>query len=185
MKGQTSIYDVLREPDKYAPLPEINEDGPPLKHVEFPFEVPDGDFHYLAGPMSFRSDSDYNIPAFREALRRLRGAGYNMCSPDELVRNVGSFEQHGTLGGLDALRADINIVLYPRCVSLICLPQWERSFGAGQIEVYLANRFDKPTFEYVEEPGEGFELVRFDYNERMAEYEGYKQVHAKGEATEV
>lgn len=169
----------------YAPLPDIRTDDPPLKKVEYPFEVPEGDFHYLAGPMSFRSDSDYNIPAFREALRRLRAAGFNMCSPDELVRNKGSFEQHGTLGGLDALRADINIVLYPRCIGVICLPQWERSFGAGQIEVYLANRFDKPTYEYVECGRDKFDLVEFDYNERMARYEGYRQTHAEGEATEV
>jgi hypothetical protein len=118
--------------------------------------------------MSHRAHVDHNLPAFRRAHDNLAVRGYTICAPDELSRNRESIEAHGTPGGIDALRADANICMHPQCVGVICLPDWEHSFGAGQIEVYLADRFGKQTLEYVESgDGRHCTLVQFDYNERM------------------
>lgn len=153
--------------------------------VSFTFEVPEGDFWYLGGPMSFRADTDHNLPAFRRAADNLTVRGYNICSPDELSRNRDSIEAHGTLGGIDALRADANICMHPHCVGVILLPGWQDSFGAGQVEAYLADRFGKQLLHY-EEAGDKrhFVLVQIDYNQAMRNAQP-RQLRATETGTEV
>lgn len=90
---------------------------------------------YLAGPMT--GYPEWNFPAFHDAARRLRAAGYQVTSPAEKDEADG-FDPKTPMDGFDlraALEWDVNAVLDSDGVVL--LPGWQDSPGAV-IEVLAA-----------------------------------------------
>lgn len=149
-------------------------------------DVPTEDFFYLAGPMT--DYPQYNFPEFVRVADKLRERGYVICSPAELDDNLihhecmasddGS-EAHlasDSEQGLSFLRRDVNIVMHPNCVGVICLPGWEESYGAG-IETYIADKFKRALFRYVEE-GDDFWLVATTRDEALKAYQRQKNYEA-------
>ena len=74
---------------------------------------------YIAGPMT--GLPDFNFPAFRDAAARLRGMGYEVINPAELVPEPGT-------PWLECMRIDIAALIH--CDAICMLPGWEKSRGA-------------------------------------------------------
>lgn len=74
---------------------------------------------YIAGPMS--GLPELNHPAFNAAASALRGAGYDVVNPAELVPDPGT-EWHA------CMRTDIRELV--TCDAVALLPGWETSRGA-------------------------------------------------------
>lgn len=104
-------------------------------------------FYYIAGPMS--GIPRFNIPAFDEAARKLREAGFNIVSPAELddpvTREMAWNSPDGaTLNDVhpngeswgDFLARDVKLVA-DKVQGVIVLPGWEKSRGA-RLEVMVA-----------------------------------------------
>lgn len=87
---------------------------------------------YLSGPMKGYPQS--NFPAFHEAARRLRSAGFDVVNPAEI--NVKGAESDADYYN-QCMRADIRAMC--DCDGIVMLPGWERSNGA-HIELHLAHR---------------------------------------------
>lgn len=86
---------------------------------------------YVAGPM--RGYEQYNFPAFHEAARQLREAGYEVVSPAEMDLALG-FDPNSTAEFTDAdyaaaMRRDIETLLTVDGVAL--LHGWRKSKGAN------------------------------------------------------
>lgn len=124
------------------------------------------EFEYLAGPMTGIPSN--NFPAFNKAVKKLRDAGHNILNPAELgpeqerlaaIRSKDGTDRGEIYGDLwkNCLRRDIDIVMDPNCVGVICIDGWEHSRGA-QVETYNAIKFDKP-IRLMVETDNGFELV--------------------------
>lgn len=81
---------------------------------------------YLCGPMTGLPDSNY--PAFQEAAKRLRAAGFTVTNPAEngLPQSANWFEH---------MRTDIRNMMSTDAVAV--LDGWQRSKGA-QLEIQLA-----------------------------------------------
>lgn len=94
---------------------------------------------YLAGPMSFRKDIDWNFPAFHEAAARLRRAVFEVINPAE------HFDGDTSLDYDTYIRHDIRQLTY--CDAIITLPGWQDSKGAS-IEVGVANLLGIRHIEY-------------------------------------
>lgn len=124
--------------------------------IELP--IPEREFYFLSGPM--RGYPDLNIAAFREARDKLEAKGYSVFSP---------YLAFGAVEGEDWLWRDAALIAHPYCAGVICLPGWEDSFGASQIEVYLADRRDKETLAYSTTPDGDPVLIAFDYKTRIQE----------------
>jgi len=116
--------------------------------------LPDGEFHYLAGPMSNRPS--FNVPLFDDSAAFLREQGYGIASPAEfdheevraqLLESSDGAGQ-GVVGGLweDCLSRDLVIVCHPRCVGIVLLDEWHLSRGA-LFETDVADRLQKPLYE--------------------------------------
>jgi hypothetical protein len=92
---------------------------------------------YLAGPM--RGIAEFNFPAFHDATRKLRAAGYEVFSPAEHDVNnglnvTGMKGDNAELGpsGFDlraALAADLDYICRV-ADAVVVLPGWARSKGA-------------------------------------------------------
>lgn len=82
---------------------------------------------YISGPMS--GLPDYNHPAFNEAARLLRAAGYQVTNPAEKALPI-------TATWLQHMRADIRAMM--DCDGLAILPGWQNSRGANA-EINLAH----------------------------------------------
>jgi hypothetical protein len=122
--------------------------------------LPDGDFFYLAGPMS-----DYeklNFPEFDRVAFNLRAEDYTIASPAEfdheevraqILAAEGVPIHDEIAGGLweDCLARDIVIVCHPRCQGIVLLEGWHRSRGA-LFETDVADRLSKPLREYNDDP---------------------------------
>jgi len=104
-------------------------------------------FYYIAGPMS--GIPQFNIPAFDEASKNLRPAGYKIISPAELddpsTREMAYNSPDGaTLNDQhpngeswgDFLARDVKIVA-DKANGIIVLPDWEKSRGA-RLEMMVA-----------------------------------------------
>jgi hypothetical protein len=91
---------------------------------------------YVAGPMS--GIEDYNFPAFNEAARLLRAAGYSVENPADTGVREG-WEWH------DYLRSAIGSRLV-RCDGVATLPGWKQSRGA-LLEVYIAEALGMPVLD--------------------------------------
>lgn len=102
---------------------------------------------YLAGPMT--GIPQFNIPAFDEMARTLRGEGYEVVSPAELdgpeTRAValaspdgapGSGSANGETFG-DFLGRDVKMMVDDGIDAVVVLPGWDRSKGA-RIETFVA-----------------------------------------------
>jgi Domain of unknown function (DUF4406) len=81
---------------------------------------------YITGPMTGLPDNNY--PAFHEAAKKLRAAGYEVCSPAEL-------ETPDDISWEGWMRASISLML--QCTTLALLPDWHKSVGA-RLEQNLA-----------------------------------------------
>lgn len=85
---------------------------------------------YISGPMT--GIPDFNYPAFHEAAKALRKAGYEVISPAELDDERGEYDEsryEEYLAG-DLLAID-------QCDGIATLPNWEQSRGA-RLEVAYA-----------------------------------------------
>lgn len=137
---------------------------------------PRPDYFYLAGPMS--GYHQFNFPEFGRIAAALRRKGYTIVSPHELDGSLMQAEVKAATGSETRLAAhspiwrqllkrDAAIVMDENCIGVIAIPGWEYSFGAAQIEVYLADRFRKQTLAYSEGPDGEPVLVMFNYDEHM------------------
>jgi len=81
---------------------------------------------YLCGPMS--GLPDLNVPAFRLAAARLRGAGLEVVSPVELCDG-------SELSWAGCMRLDLKGLC--ECDRVVLLPGWEASRGA-LLELHVA-----------------------------------------------
>lgn len=92
---------------------------------------------YISGPMS--GLPDYNHPAFNEAARLLRAAGYQVTNPAEKALPI-------TATWLQHMRADIRAMM--DCDGLAILPGWQNSRGANA-EINLAHSLGLDVFGVV------------------------------------
>ncbi len=83
---------------------------------------------YISGPMT--GIEDLNFPAFHAEAKRLRGLGYEVVNPAELVIYENS-------GWLDCMKKDIAKML--TCEAICLLDGWQNSDGAN-LEVLIAHR---------------------------------------------
>jgi len=92
---------------------------------------------YISGPMS--GMPDLNVPAFNEAAKALRAAGYTVTNPAELdaqdAGKVMTWEQY--------MRRDIAALM--QCDGIATLPGWTNSRGAT-LEVDIATRLSMPNW---------------------------------------
>lgn len=86
---------------------------------------------YVSGPMS--GYEDLNHPAFNDAAKRLREAGYEVDNPAEIG--------HPSLPYTDLLKEDIRVIL--DCDGVAVLEGWWLSRGA-QIETNVAGVIGLP-----------------------------------------
>ena len=116
-------------------------------------------FYYIAGPMS--GIPRFNIPAFDEAAKNLRAAGYNIVSPAELDDPVTREMAYNSLDGStlkgvhpngeswgDFLARDVKIVA-DKVTGIIALPGWRESRGA-RLEMMVALLCGHDLLEYDE-----------------------------------
>ena len=94
---------------------------------------------YLSGPMT--GIDEFNFPAFREAARTLRQAGYRVASPHENIPMLGREWTY-------YIRRDL-LLLLERCDTLVLLHGWEASRGA-RLELHVAQHLDYPIYLYLE-----------------------------------
>ena len=83
----------------------------------------------VCGPM--RGIPCYNAPAFEDAARRLRAAGYRVVSPIEMDRAAGF--DHRTMTATPEQVRQFQAAFLAQlggCEGLALLPGWERSKGA-------------------------------------------------------
>lgn len=86
---------------------------------------------YIAGPMT--GLPDFNYPAFADAAKRLRAAGFDVFSPAENgLPAEAPWNEH--------LRVDL-AYLVSHCYAIATLPGWIKSKGAG-LEVGVAISLD-------------------------------------------
>lgn len=96
---------------------------------------------YVSGPMA--GYPELNFPAFFEAARKLRAAGFEVCNPAEVALPCGCSGGSVTCGGYkhewqEYLRSDLVAML--ECADAIAtLPGWENSKGA-QLEIHVATK---------------------------------------------
>lgn len=102
------------------------------------YTVPNEDFLFVSSAMSYRED--HNLPAIKEALATLRGAGYTAWSPYQSHRASDEFPANGIV-------ADVAAVADVRCTGVIVLPDWEKGLGS-KLEVLMAAKLDKPVYHY-------------------------------------
>ena len=135
---------------------------------------------YLAGPMT--GIPEYNFPAFREAARALRFAGYSVVSPVEMDEEDG-FDPHTQQPLTDAeysafLARDLQAVADTAVASVVVLPGWEESRGV-QFEVMVARGLGKavlsypsldPVVEVVTPENVAQEALRLVYGDRRGDY---------------
>lgn len=96
---------------------------------------------YLSGPMS--GCAEFNFPAFRAAVDRLRADGVSVLSPHEVDHQEPNGP--GSLPWSVYLRNDIKCLL--RCEGIVLLPGWPTSRGA-QLELQTALALRMPVFFY-------------------------------------
>lgn len=89
---------------------------------------------YISGPMT--GHEDFNRPAFHEAARLLRQAGYKVTNPAEKGLPI-------TATWLQHMRADIKAMM--DCDGLAILPGWQNSRGANA-EINLAHALGMNVF---------------------------------------
>ena len=105
---------------------------------------------YVAGPMT--GIEDYNFPAFNDAARTLRNAGFIVFNPAEMDTPE-DIEQYrrGSAGAESEtwryfLARDLEIVL-TKADAIVVLPGWQNSQGAT-LEVTTALTAGKKVYEY-------------------------------------
>lgn len=87
---------------------------------------------------------EHNYPAFMEASRQLREAGYQVINPAEVELSCGC--PPGAHEWVDYLRADIAEMLSAGVRGLALLPGWEKSRGAN-LEVSIARALGWPILD--------------------------------------
>lgn len=92
---------------------------------------------YVSGPMT--GYPLYNFPAFDEATKHLREAGYLVISPSE---NYGGAHD---LPRKEYIRLDVGALL--DVDQVVVLPDWESSRGAC-LEIAIAQELELPVLEY-------------------------------------
>jgi hypothetical protein len=90
---------------------------------------------YIAGPMT--GYPGLNFPAFHAEATRLRGLGYSVVSPAEIVTDQ-------SVDWIECMLADIPQLI--QCDGLVLLPGWEGSKGA-RIERCIAQSLGKLVLE--------------------------------------
>lgn len=166
--------------------PEAAWSLPRVGGIHISVDIPEDPYFYLAGPMT--GYPKFNFPEFERVAGILRERGYVIVTPheldDALIYEGVTNSEHGDEKhlssqsplGFDLLRRDANIVMHPRCIGVIAIQGWQASFGAGQIELYLADRFGKQTL-YFREFGLGnHTLEHIDYDTSMAAFRAQGEV---------
>lgn len=92
---------------------------------------------YLSGPMTGIAQD--NRPAFRAASRLLRGAGYEVVSPDELDTTAPAAGHTWA----EFLTRDIPFVV--SCGLAVLLPGWEKSKGS-RLEIAIMAALGRPVY---------------------------------------
>lgn len=102
---------------------------------------------YISGPMS--GYKDFNYPAFREAAKNLRAAGYTVLDPSDnfngqagYTNSAGEFVKYRRP---QYMREDVQHIL--KSDRVVVLQGWERSMGA-RLEVRLAQELGLPVTDY-------------------------------------
>lgn len=98
---------------------------------------------YIAGPMTGKPE--YNFPAFAEAAKDLRAAGYKVLSPAEMDLAEGFDPKHDTAHPWEYYQHR-DFAAIEDCNGLAMLPGWEYSQGACDEQKY-AHRLGLPTFD--------------------------------------
>jgi len=88
---------------------------------------------YLSGPMA--GLPEHNFPAFADATKRLRDAGYSVLSPHEIDSQPGK-------AWAEYLRVDL-VEMLNGATALALLPGWENSRGAN-LERHVAEALGWP-----------------------------------------
>ena len=116
---------------------------------------------YLSGGMS--GVRHFNLEAFDELARTLRGRGFEVVSPAEMdgdeARAILMTSEHGSHSDLPPgetwgwyLARDIRLLADDGIEAVVVLPEWETSKGA-RLEVFMANQIlGLPIFQYID-PG--------------------------------
>jgi hypothetical protein len=86
----------------------------------------EGSTVYLAGPMT--GIPEFNYPAFHEAAKKLRTAGFTVINPAEVNPDT-------TLSWEECMKRDL--VELMKCGMVAVLPDWHKSRGA-RLEVHVA-----------------------------------------------
>lgn len=122
-------------------------------------------YWYLGGPMSNRPG--FNFARFHEVAENLRGRGYNILSPAELDHESerkrleasnGEPDAEDVTPWVDCLARDVALIVDKNCQGCILLEDWKESKGAD-FETLVAQRLEKPLFEYEELSGGGLCLT--------------------------
>lgn len=100
---------------------------------------------YIAGPMS--GYELLNFPAFDEAAKRFRKAGWNVINPAELdrVNGIHEYTPIGEHGGYKEVMARDTAAICI-CDAIALLPGWEKSPGTG-VELALAKLLDLSIYD--------------------------------------
>lgn len=108
------------------------------------------EYLYISGPM--RGLPEFNVPAFNEAAKKLRSAGYNVLNPAEINEEIGH-DQHISV----YIKRDLIALVQNNVVGMVMLDGWQKSEGAN-IEASIAKCIGIPLLKTVEIK-EGLTLV--------------------------
>lgn len=151
------------------------DEAQPLMDVRTETPMGGGDsnrpFFYLCGPMS--DLPEFNFPLFKTVAGKLRNRDYNVVNPAEFdteaerrwADEYGDDETHNQFLYRECLRSDLQVILDRNCAGLVCLPGWERSYGARAVETYNAEWLGIPLYLYQEDDAGDPILVQFNRSE--------------------
>lgn len=133
-------------------------------------------YYYLAGPMT--GIPSFNIPEFDRIAQNLRNDFWHIVSPAELddpevrASSMASPDGAAETSGSEwntFLRRDVNIVMHPACMGVICIEGWEGSKGA-RLETFVAQEFGLGLWRY-RDRDDGYDLLPLDRDAELRAYD--------------